>query len=115
MDNRARWLADLDLLQPAPQIDGLVLVKNYDRSGRPPDEVTMMERAQSYGAHAVFFEASQNGRAPVAQAFIFISSGHSEDTAFAELHKRLWSWGGVPLIYRKLPGLIQLFRCAHVT
>ncbi|MGD0548774.1 MAG: N-6 DNA methylase, partial [Terracidiphilus sp.] len=28
-------------------------------------------------------------------------------------HKRLWSWGGVPLLYRKTPGLVQLFRCAH--
>jgi hypothetical protein len=25
----------------------------------------------------------------------------------------LWSWGGVPLLYRKTPGLVQLFRCAH--
>jgi hypothetical protein len=29
------------------------------------------------------------------------------------LHKRLWSWGGVPLVYRAAPGTIQLFRCAH--
>ena len=34
-------------------------------------------------------------------------------TKFAELHQRLWSWGGVPLLYRKTLGLVQLFRCAH--
>ncbi len=73
----------------------------------------MMEKASAYGAHAVFFEAGRNGRPPKAQAFIFCSDGPADDTGFAELHKRLWSWGGVPLIYRKTAGLIQLFRCAH--
>ncbi|WP_231472080.1 hypothetical protein [Novosphingobium sp. CECT 9465] len=34
-------------------------------------------------------------------------------SAFAELHKRLWSWSGVPIVYRAGPGQIQLFRCAH--
>jgi hypothetical protein len=29
------------------------------------------------------------------------------------LHKRLWSWGAVPLIYRRTAGAVQLFRCAH--
>ena len=73
----------------------------------------MMEKAEEYKAHAVFFEASRNGRPPVAQAFVFISDGPAEDTQFAELHQRLWCWGGVPLLYRKTPGLVQLFRCAH--
>ena len=71
----------------------------------------MMEKAKAYGAHAVFFEAGRNDRPPVAQAFVFVSDG--PDPKFAELHKRLWSWGGVPLLYRKTPGLVQLFRCAH--
>ena len=58
-------------------------------------------------------QASRNGRPPVAQAFVFVSDGSANDTEFAELHKRLWSWGGVPLVYRKTHGLVQLFRCAH--
>jgi len=61
----------------------------------------------------VFFEASRNGRPPVAQAFVFISNAPTDDIEFAKLHKRLWSWGGVPLLYRKTNGLVQLFRCAH--
>ncbi|MFN7996912.1 MAG: N-6 DNA methylase [Bryobacteraceae bacterium] len=73
----------------------------------------MMEKAESYKAHSVFFEAGRNGRPPVAQAFVFVSDGPADDSQFAELHKRLWSWGGVPLIFRKTPGLVQLFRCAH--
>ena len=73
----------------------------------------MIEKAAHYGAHSVFFEAGRNGRPPVAQAFIFVSEGPADNGAFAEIHQRLWSWGGVPLLYRKTPGLVQLFRCAH--
>ncbi|WP_221179146.1 class I SAM-dependent DNA methyltransferase [Pseudomonas fluorescens] len=106
------WLASLGS-QRDYDVDGLVIVATYGGESKWPEEVAMMEKARAYGAYAVFFEASRNGRAPVAQAFIFLSSGPDEDGAFAQLHKRLWSWGGVPLIYRKSPGLVQLFRCAH--
>ncbi|RQW42264.1 class I SAM-dependent DNA methyltransferase [Novosphingobium sp. LASN5T] len=109
----ADWLFSISDGRGLPIIDGLVAVENYDRSGRPPEEVAIMEKAQSYGARAVFFEAERNGRAPVPQAFIFDANDGLDDAHFAELHKRLWSWGGVPLVYRAVPGSIQLFRCAH--
>lgn len=112
MSERAQWLFEIED-SSASMVDGLVLVKGYARDGRPPDEVAMMEIAAKYGAHSVFFEAGRNGRSPTAQAFVFVSQSASDDEHFAELHKRLWSWGGVPLVYRKTPGLIQLFRCAH--
>jgi hypothetical protein len=78
-----------------------------------PEEVAFIEKAASYGARAVFFEAGRHGRASVAQAFVFDAAVHADDRAFAELHKRLWSWSGVPIVYRAGPGQIQLFRCAH--
>jgi hypothetical protein len=112
MNASTQWLIDLGSANGTP-IDGLIPVAGYKRDGRPPEEVAMMEKAQSYNAHSVFFEAGRNGRAPVAQAFVFISDGATDDVQFAELHKRLWSWGGVPLVYRKKRGLVQLFRCAH--
>lgn len=40
-----------------------------------------------------------------------ISTRTNED--FAILHRRLWSWGAVPLVYRRLPGRVDVFRCAH--
>lgn len=72
-----------------------------------------MERAEDYGATAVFFEAGRDGRPALAQALIFVSDGPAHDQSFAHVHQRLWSWGGVPLVYRVTPGLVQLFRCAH--
>ena len=113
MSDHVQWLIDLGGTAKDSAVDGLVLVRGYQRNGRPPEEVTMMEKAKDYSAYAVFFEAERKGRPPVAQAFVFVSNGPANDPAFAETHKRLWSWGGVPLIYRKTLGLVQLFRCAH--
>jgi hypothetical protein len=113
MTDRGQWLVDLGEAADAPPVDGLVLVDGYKPAGRPPEEVAMMEKAEAYGAHSVFFEAGRNSRPPKAQAFVFISDGAADAREFAELHKRLWSWGGVPLVYRKTRGLVQLFRCAH--
>lgn len=97
----------------AGHVEGLIFVGSYVNNGRPPEEVVMMEKAREYGAQAVFFEASRNGKRSVAQAFIFVAEGPGKNQEFAEIHKKLWSWGGVPLVYRKLPGQLQLFRCAH--
>lgn len=113
MSNQAQWLIDLGQDATSTTVDGLVLVEAYQRQGRPPEEVAIMDKAEKYGAYAVFFEAERKGRPSVAQAFVFVSDGQVSDSQFAELHQRLWSWGGVPLLYRKMPGLVQLFRCAH--
>ncbi len=107
------WLTNLDKTGSGPVVDGLVLVEGYCRARRPPDEVAVMEKAEEYGATAVFFEAGREGRPAVAQALVFVSDGPARDQSFAQLHQRLWSWGGVPLVYRVTPGLVQLFRCAH--
>lgn len=113
MSDCAKWLVDLDGSATGATVEGLVPVSGYQSAGRPPEEVAMMEKARDYKAHAVFFEAGRNGRPPIAQAFVFVSDGPADDPQFGKLHQRLWSWGGVPLIYRKTPGVVQLFRCAH--
>ena len=113
MRHDAQWLIDLDPTATSPTVDGLVLVRGYKRDGRPPEEVIMMEKARAYEAYAVFFEAGRDNRPPVAHAFVFVSDGPANDPAFGERHRQLWNWGGVPLLYRKTRGLVQLFRCAH--
>jgi hypothetical protein len=113
MTPSAQWLFELDKATGTRLVDGLVPVRGYSATGRDPVEVAIVEKAKSFGADAVFFAAGRDGSPPSPQAFIFVSNGPANDAAFAELHRRLWSWGGVPLVYRKLPGLVQLFRCAH--
>lgn len=92
---------------------GLLRVRGYERTGRPAEEVAIMEKAAEYGADAVFFELKQYGRRASAQAFIYGVDTLTNDREFAECHRKLWCWGGVPLAYRRTPGLLQLFRCAH--
>lgn len=108
----AQWLTSFRSARVV--VDGLVPVLDYIATGQPPDEVAVMEKAAHYGADAVFFEASRDGKPQVAQAFIYDrSDGPAKDPDFARLHQQLWSWGGVPLVYRVTSGLVQLFRCAH--
>lgn len=113
MNDSTHWLAGFQISGSTPRVDGLVPVSGYDRSHRPPEEVALMEKAKAYGADAVFFQAPRDGYPAVAQALIYRANGPTDDTGFAKLHKRLWSWGGVPLVYRVTNGLVQLFRCAH--
>lgn len=112
-DNAADWLFTIGAEHRVPVIDGLVAVSGFDRTRFSPEQVAVLEKAEGYKARAVFFEAERHGRAPVAQALIFDALDHPDETAFAELHRRLWSWGGVPLVYRASRGLVQLFRCAN--
>lgn len=113
MSNPGNWLTDFSVADSRAIVDGLVPVKDYVKAGRPAEEVAIMEKAMHYRADAVFFEAPRDGKAPVAQAFIYRSNGPAQDSDFGKLHQRLWSWGGVPLVYRVTNGLVQLFRCAH--
>lgn len=110
---QTEWLTDLNRDDTRPPVDGLVRVADYNSANRPPEEVASIERARMYNAHSVFFAAPQDERPLVPQAFIYVSNDGRDDPQFAELHKRLWSWGGVPLLYRKVAGEIQLYRCAH--
>src|SRR4028119_722908 len=111
-ENPAKWLIELSDADAESSADGLVLVKGFRALDLPPEQYAIMEKAESYEAHSVFFEAGRNDRSPVAQAFIYVSDHPGESQDFAVLHKRLWSWGGVPLLYRKTPGKVELFRCA---
>ncbi|OJV06743.1 MAG: hypothetical protein BGO12_04515 [Verrucomicrobia bacterium 61-8] len=76
----------------------------------------MLKKAsEQFGATHVFFR-SRPGRPSVPEALVFDDSdSHSSrsNEQFAELHRRLWSWGAVPLVYRRSPGRVDVFRCAH--
>ena len=113
MSNPINWLTNFSVADSGTEVDGLVPVHGYVKADRPAEEVAIMEKAEHYGANAVFFEAPRHGKAAMAQAFLYRSDGPIRDPDFAELHQRLWSWGGVPLVYRVTSGLVQLFRCAH--
>lgn len=113
MNNLSEWWEKFSVAEDLAILDGIIPVQGYNKAALSIEQVAIMEKARHYKADAVFFEVSYDGKPPVAQAFIYRSDGLSDNQDFAELHRRLWSWGGVPLVYRVTSGLVQLFRCAH--
>lgn len=80
------------------------------------DARAIVEKARDqFGASHVFLR-SRPGRSMVPEALVFDNAqdnGGRSDQDFATLHRRLWSWGAVPLVYRRLAGRVDVFRCAH--
>lgn len=102
-----------------PQLaeSGLRSVAELDeKSVISSDERALLEKARDdYGASHVFFRR-RDGRARVAEALVFDDASANStrtDDDFAKLHRQLWSWGAVPLVYRRLPGRVDIFRCGH--
>lgn len=93
-------------------LDGLVAVPGEAWRRADPMHVGLMEEAARYGADYVFFRAASATQPAVAEALVYVDDGRSNDD-FAALHRRLWSWGRVPLVYRKIGGRVDLLRCAH--
>lgn len=113
MSDLGQWLFSIGVTGSGTAVDGLVPVANFRKVNLLPEQVTVMEKAEFYDAAAVFFEAARDGKPPIAQAFIYRTDGPVRDPSFAKRHQQLWNWGGVPLVYRVTPGVVQLFRCAH--
>ena len=61
MIDRGHWLLEFGAGENASAVDGLVSVGSYVRTGRPPEEVAVMEKAQYYQADAVFSKRGAMG------------------------------------------------------
>jgi SAM-dependent methyltransferase len=92
-------------------VDGLIALAGDGWRRAEPGRYEVLERAAEYGADFVFFR-EVDGRPPAAQALVYVDDARS-DEAFAELHRRLWNWGAVPLVFRKRGARVDLLRCAH--
>lgn len=79
------------------------------------DARVILDKAREFGASHIFFR-SRPGRPMEPEALVFDDAAKNSartDEDFAKLHRRLWSWGAVPLVYRRLPGRVDVLRCAH--
>ena len=112
MTQRGTWLADLARPGGRAPGEGLVAVADAAEPDAEPARRLVLEKAALYGADYVFFRAATATQAASAVALIFVDDDRS-DAEFADLHRRLWSWGGVPLVFRKTRGRVDLLRCAH--
>jgi hypothetical protein len=110
MSRPQHWLQAL-MPGTVSDVDGLVSLAGEAWRAAEPGRYEVLERAVEYGADHVFFR-EVDGRSPVATALVYIDDTRT-DEEFAELHRRLWNWGAVPLVYRKRGGRVDLLRCAH--
>ncbi|MFA4919411.1 MAG: N-6 DNA methylase [Thermodesulfovibrionales bacterium] len=86
-------LRDFDMLESP----GLILV-----DAEPADSYQRiaLENAKKYKADAVYFRLFENGRPPLPQIYIYdFTKVEKDDDEVAELHKRLWNSGQVPLFF----------------
>lgn len=105
------WLRDLRKTGTSPQ-EGLVALAGEAWRAGDPRRVVVLEKAATYGADYVLFRPGTPDQPVVPEALVFVDDGLRDDE-FAALHRRLWSWGGVPLVFRKHAGRVDLLRCAH--
>jgi len=113
----AAWLRDLSGSESGRRSksnlrEGLVAVASDKWQASDQRRVVILEKAACYGADYVLFRPGLAEQPVVAEALIFVDDDLSDDE-FAALHRRLWSWGGVPLVFRKKAGRVDLLRCAH--
>ncbi len=104
-------LKQLDMLDDvAPDATGLVFTDDI-ADGLFYERITA-EKAKVYGAEGVYFKRFQNGRAPVPQIYIFdFTREEMNDDEIAELHRRLWNAGQVPLFFIFTKTEVKIFNC----
>lgn len=96
---------------------GLIAVGDSAQVSKLPADIRVIveKAADDFGATHIFFR-SRPGRPSIPEALVFDDTGKDNTRSneqFAALHRRLWSWGAVPLVYRRLSGRVDVFRCAH--
>lgn len=104
-------LRQLDMLDEiSPESTGLLFTDNI--SEERLHERIAAEKARNYGADGIYFRRFQNGRVPAPQIYIFDFT-HKEinDNEIAELHRKLWNAGQVPLFFIFAKTEIKIFNC----
>lgn len=88
---------------------GLIFV---DEKTNVPSEIIALEYARKYRADAVYFRRFQDSRPPIPQIYIydFTKTQPNEDD-FAQLCKKLWNSGQVPLFFVFYQTEVKIFNC----
>lgn len=85
-----------------------------DKDAAEPRIRFALEQAARYHADAVFFRTFPTGdnRSPLPQIFIYHDTALSLDnTRYAEIHRRLWNAGIVPLVFILTAGQVKVLNC----
>jgi hypothetical protein len=105
-----KGLKQLDMLVPdLPETSGLVFVDEFPSNEY---EYIALEKAKKYDVDAVYFRRFDSGRASIPQIYIYDFTDRKENEGdIAELHKRLWNAGQVPLFFIFTRTEVKIFNC----
>lgn len=96
-------------------ISGLVPLKDGEESVERLDErLAVRDAIAIRDVDFVFFRRFADDRSSQVVAYVVDNVDHHlSETALAELHKRTWLHGGVPLIYVAWPARVDVLSCAR--
>jgi hypothetical protein len=109
-------LRDLDFVSPAGKlVSGLVSVRDGQEAVQRLDErLAVRDAIAIKDIDYVFFRRFSDDRGSQVVAYIVDNSDNRyNDKALAELHKRVWLHGGVPLVYVAWPTRVDILSCAR--
>lgn len=112
-DNFKYELSRVDMLRPDGEPTSLYFVADKRKTQNPHIRIAL-EQAESYEADAIFFRMFPAGdnRSPIPQVYLFNKTTLSLDKPrFAEIHRRLWNAGIVPLMFIFTAGEIKVLNC----
>jgi type I restriction-modification system DNA methylase subunit len=111
-DQFKQGLLKLDMIDPEnPGSSGLVF-KDHLIPNR--HEHIAMEKALKYDIDAVYFRRFEDGRPSIPQVYIYDYTRFEKDeTEIAQLHRRLWNSGQVPLFFIFTRTEIKIFNCLN--
>jgi len=102
-------LIKFDMMSETGESPGLVFV---GREISDPHEFIALEYAKKYGANAVYFRWFDDGRPPIPQIYIYdFTENGKDDFEIAELYKKLWNSGQVPLFFIFYKTEVKIFNC----
>lgn len=96
-------------------VSGLVSVKEHEGDIERLDERLAVREARAIkDVDYVFFRRYSDDRSSQVVAYVIDNKDqHLSEAALAELHKRVWLYGGVPLIYVAWPTRVDILTCAR--
>ena len=95
------------------ELTNLYFVTDKEVSHDPRIRIAL-DQAEKYKAHAVFFRIfpEDSKRSPQPQIYIYHDTELSKDDAvYAQLHRRLWNAGIVPLVFILTAGQVKIINC----
>jgi len=103
-------LIQFDMMSETGESPGLVFVGGDILPD--PYEFIALEYAKKYGADAVYFRRFDDGRPPIPQIYIYdFTENEKDDFETANLYKKLWNSGQVPLFYIFYKTEVKIFNC----